>query len=164
MEIIQLPLDIPELQGEPENIVKDKLSYAINKHKGPLIVEDTSLCYNALQGLPGPYIKDFLNKLGNQGLYRLVSAFDDKTAFAQCIFGMKKNKKDEAKIFIGRTPGQIVEPKGPNNFGWDPNFQPEGFETTYAEMDKDIKNSISHRYKALKELTQWLRENPDYLI
>ena len=77
---------------------------------------------------------------------------------------MKKNKKDEAKIFIGRTNGQIVEPRGPNNFGWDPNFQPEGFETTYAEMDKDVKNSISHRYKALKELTQWLRENPDYLL
>ena len=164
VEVRQLKADLPELQGEPEHIVEDKLKHAISKYDGPLMVEDTSLCYNAFKGLPGPYIKDFLGKLGNDGLYKLLEGFDDKTAYAQCIFGMKKNKDDEAKVFVGRTHGSIVSPRGPNNFGWDPNFQPDGFDQTYAEMDKDIKNKISHRYKALKQVIEYLKQNPDYLI
>jgi inosine triphosphate pyrophosphatase len=163
VEIKQIKLEIPELQGDPNEIVINKLKYAISQHKGPLMVEDTSLCYNALQGLPGAYIKDFLAKLGNEGLYTLVSGFEDKSAYAQCLFGLIKTKKEDPKVFVGKTDGKIVEPRGPNNFGWDPNFQPDGFEQTYAEMDKEVKNTISHRYKALKELIDWLKENPDYL-
>ena len=50
------------------------------------MTEDTSLCFNALGGLPGPYIKWFLEKLGHDGLNRMLAGFDDKTAYAQCIF------------------------------------------------------------------------------
>lgn len=46
--------------------------------------------------------------------------------------------------------GKIVPARGPHNFGWDPVFQPEGFEETYAEMSSDVKNTTSHRYKALQ--------------
>ena len=46
--------------------------------------------------------------------------------------------------------GKIVPARGPHNFGWDPVFQPEGFKETYAEMSSDVKNTISHRYKALQ--------------
>lgn len=42
-----------------------------------------------------------------------------------------------------------MEPRGPNNFGWDPCFQPDGFDQTYAEMPKELKNSLSHRGKAV---------------
>jgi inosine triphosphate pyrophosphatase len=164
VEVRQLKADLPELQGEPESIVLDKLKNAIDKYDGPLMVEDTSLCYNAFKGLPGPYIKDFLSKLGNDGLYKLLDGFEDKTAYAQCIFGMKRDKNDDAKVFVGRTHGSIVKPRGPNNFGWDTNFQPDGFDQTYAEMDKDVKNKISHRYKALKQLIEYLKENSDSLI
>lgn len=48
-------------------------------------------------------------------------------------------------MFVGRTHGRIVPARGDNQFGWDPVFEPEGFEETYAEMDKTIKNTISHR-------------------
>ena len=51
----------------------------------------------------------------------------------------------EPITFVGRTEGSIVPARGPADFGWDPVFQPDGFDTTYAEMDKDIKNTISHR-------------------
>ena len=51
----------------------------------------------------------------------------------------------EPQVFVGRTEGQIVPSRGHTTFGWDPVFQPEGFQETYAEMDKSVKNTISHR-------------------
>lgn len=51
----------------------------------------------------------------------------------------------EPVVFVGRTDGAIVAARGPSDFGWDPIFEAAGFGQTYAEMDKDIKNSISHR-------------------
>jgi inosine triphosphate pyrophosphatase len=51
----------------------------------------------------------------------------------------------EPITFVGRTEGAIVPARGPADFGWDPVFQPDGFQETYAEMNKDIKNTISHR-------------------
>ncbi|KAI3743110.1 hypothetical protein L1987_60813 [Smallanthus sonchifolius] len=51
-----LKLDLPELQGDPEYIAKEKARLAANQVKGPVLVEDTCLCFNALMGLPGPYI------------------------------------------------------------------------------------------------------------
>lgn len=50
-------IDLPELQGEPEEISLEKCRIAAKIAKGPVMVEDTSLCFNALNGLPGPYIK-----------------------------------------------------------------------------------------------------------
>ena len=53
---------------------------------GAVMVEDTSLCFKAYGGLPGPYIKWFLAKLGHEGLNKMLAGFDDKSAYAQCIF------------------------------------------------------------------------------
>ena len=50
----------------------------------------------------------------------------------------------------------IVAARGPPDFGWDPIFQPQGFSLTYAEMESEVKNSISHRYKALCALRDYL--------
>ena len=122
---------------------------------GPVIVEDTSLCFNALGGLPGVYIKWFLKNLGPDGLPRLISDWEDKSAYAVCMFGYSEGDGQEVTVFEGKTPGVIVNPpRGKRDFGWDPVFQPDGFETTYAEMESDIKNSISHRGKALEKLKQ----------
>lgn len=51
-----LKLDLPELQGEPEDISKEKARLAAIQVNGPVLVEDTCLCFNALKGLPGPYM------------------------------------------------------------------------------------------------------------
>ena len=51
-----------------------------------VMVEDTCLCFNALKGLPGPYIKWFLQKLGHDGLNAMLAGFEDKSAYAQCTF------------------------------------------------------------------------------
>ncbi|XP_008804447.3 inosine triphosphate pyrophosphatase [Phoenix dactylifera] len=144
-----LKLDLPELQGEPEEISKEKARIAAVKVNGPVLVEDTCLCFNALNGLPGPYIKWFLQKTGHEGLNNILMAYEDKTAYAMCIFSLALGPTEEPITFIGKTQGKIVHPRGPADFGWDPIFQPDGYDQTYAEMPKEEKNKISHRSKAL---------------
>lgn len=151
-------LDLPELQGEPEEISKEKCRIAAKMVGGAVMVEDTSLCFNAMQGLPGPYIKWFLEKLGHAGLNKMLVGFEDKTAYAQCIFAYTPGPDTEPVVFVGRTPGRIVPARGDNDFGWDPVFEPEGFDQTYAELDKATKNTISHRYRSLDLLRTYLLE------
>ena len=167
IEINQLDIDLPELQGNPEDIVRSKLKLALEKAKnlkGPVLVEDTSLCFNAYGGLPGPYIKYFLKAIKQEGLYKMACAFDDHSAYAQSIFGLQKNVKSEPNLFIGKTEGEIVSPRGDKNFGnlgWDPCFQPKCSKKTYAEMEENEKNKISHRGKSTKAMVNWLKKNED---
>lgn len=158
--IIAKYIDLPELQGEPDDISIQKCKLAAAEIQGPVIVEDTCLCFNALGGLPGPYIKWFLEKLKPEGLWKLLSGWDDKTGYALCTFAYSTgNSEDKVQLFHGKTDGVIVEPRGPRNFGWDPCFQPDGFNHTYAELDESVKNSISHRRKALNALKEYFSGN-----
>lgn len=158
--IVAKNIDLPELQGEPDDISIQKCKLAAAEIKGPVIVEDTCLCFNALGGLPGPYIKWFLEKLKPEGLFKLLSGWEDKTGYALCTFAYSTgNSEDEVQVFHGKTDGVIVEPRGPRDFGWDPCFQPDGFDQTYAELDKSVKNSISHRRKALNALKEYFSRN-----
>ena len=165
IEVKQLDIDLPELQGFPEDIVRGKLKLALEKSKnleGPVLVEDTSLCFNAYGGLPGPYIKYFLKAIKQEGLYKMACAFEDHSAYAQSIFGLQKNEKGEPHLFIGKTEGEIVSPRGQKNFGlsgWDPCFKPNCSTKTYAEMEENEKNKISHRGKSSKALIDWLKKN-----
>ncbi|XP_069793843.1 inosine triphosphate pyrophosphatase isoform X2 [Narcine bancroftii] len=146
-------------------LATNSLSHSFPKSlivQGPVIVEDTCLCFNALGGLPGPYIKWFLSKLHPEGLYKLLAGFEDKSAYALCTFAYSTgNPEDPVKLFRGKTLGKIVAPRGPRDFGWDPCFQPDNFDQTYAEMPKPVKNSISHRYKALSELADYFIDKND---
>jgi inosine triphosphate pyrophosphatase len=157
VRITSQKVDLPELQGEPEEISAEKCRLAAEQVGGPVMVEDTSLCFNALNGLPGPYIKWFLDKTGHVGLNNLLAAYEDKSAYAQCIFAFCSGPGAEVRTFTGRTPGCIVPARGPTDFGWDPIFQPEGYAVTYAEMEKAEKNKISHRYRSLAELQGFLK-------
>merc|ERR1711879_467124 len=74
--------------------------------------EDTCLCYNALEGLPGPYIKWFLDKLGHDGLNKMLAGYEDKTAYAQCLFALSAGPGCEVRVFDGRTEGKIVPARG----------------------------------------------------
>eukprot|EP00252_Welwitschia_mirabilis_P011279 TRINITY_DN25382_c0_g1_i1.p1 TRINITY_DN25382_c0_g1~~TRINITY_DN25382_c0_g1_i1.p1 ORF type:complete len:138 (-),score=27.98 TRINITY_DN25382_c0_g1_i1:57-470(-) len=96
-------IDLPELQGEPQDISKEKARLASRQISGPVIVEDTCLCFNALNGLPGPYIKWFLQKIGHEGLNNLLMAYEDKSAYALCIFSLALGPDSEPLSFIGRT-------------------------------------------------------------
>lgn len=150
--------DIPEPQGEPEEITKYKLKYVRKQFPdGIILVEDTQLCFEGYNGLPGPYIKDFMNKIGLDGIYKMAYSSGNTRAYAQCIFGLSEGIDVEPKIFVGRTYGNIVSKRGPENFGWDAAFEPEGKDKTYAELPKDEKNEISHRYRSLHELANYIK-------
>ncbi|CAK60440.1 unnamed protein product (macronuclear) [Paramecium tetraurelia] len=145
------PVDLPELQGPPLQIAKEKALLAYEKMGKACVTEDTSLCFNALNGMPGPYVKWFLDAAGPEGLSKMLDGFEDKTGYAQCILSYMGPELKEPLQFVGQTQGVIVRPRGPRNFGWDPIFQPDGYTDTYAEMDKDVKNKISHRLKAIQK-------------
>jgi inosine triphosphate pyrophosphatase len=164
LEITNKALDLPELQGEPEEVAKEKCKLAAKQVGGPVFCEDTSLCFNALHGLPGIYIKWFLEKLGHDGLNKMLAGYDDKSAYAQCIFAFSTGPGAEPVVFVGRTQGKIVPARGPTDFGWDPVFETTehgGEPTTYAEMDKSVKNGISHRGRALAKLRAYLIDNAE---
>jgi inosine triphosphate pyrophosphatase len=159
-KIISQDIDLPEFQGEPDDICTAKCLEAVKHVDGPVLIEDTCLCFNALGGMPGPYIKWFLKAVGPAGLYKMLAGFEDKTAYALCTFAYFSGRPgDQVRLFRGRTEGQIVAPRGPADFGWDPCFEPIGYNLTYAEMTKDVKNSISHRGRALEALREYFVEN-----
>ncbi|XP_003426633.1 inosine triphosphate pyrophosphatase isoform X1 [Nasonia vitripennis] len=156
-EITSRKIDLPEYQGEIDEICIKKCRTAAEIVRGPVIIEDTCLCFDALKGLPGPYIKWFLDKLGPDGLNAMLVGFDNKGAQAVCTFAYCEGKPDDpVLLFEGRTHGKIVSPRGCRDFGWDPCFQPEGKDVTYAELPKEVKNEISHRSKALEKLKEYL--------
>jgi inosine triphosphate pyrophosphatase len=117
-ELVSMKLDLPELQGEPEEVSIEKCRLASLQVNGPVMVEDTSLCFNALGGLPGVYIKWFLEKTGHEGLNNLLVAYEDKSAYAQCVFSFSEGPRHTPVVFAGRTHGKIVRPRGPkDSFG-----------------------------------------------
>lgn len=155
-QLISNKIDLPELQGEIDEICIKKCKEAARIVNGPVIVEDTCLCFNALKGLPGPYIKWFLDKIGPEGLHNLLAGYEDKTAEAVCTMAYHPGTEGgEVRLFQGKTKGEIVSPRGSRDFGWDPCFQPLGYDKTYGEMSKEEKNTISHRYKAVALLKDY---------
>ncbi|KAJ1500695.1 hypothetical protein HMI56_003678 [Coelomomyces lativittatus] len=136
------------------------------KVNGPVITEDTCLGFHALKGLPGPYIKWFLEKLGHEGLNQLLSSYTDKSAFALCTLAYCEGPGEEPILFEGQTEGQLVSPRSSSSksstFGWDPIFQPQGFSLTYAEMPSSLKHTLSHRSKALTLLKSFLQHHPTF--
>lgn len=156
IELRHQALDLPEYQGSADDVSREKCKEAARRLGSPVITEDTCLCFNAMNGLPGPYVKWFLKELGPEGLYKMLAGWEDKSGYALCTFAYSEtgNPEDPIVLFRGKCEGTITQPRGPRNFGWDPAFQPNGFDQTYAEMASDVKNTISHRFRALQALAE----------
>ncbi|CAN0060307.1 unnamed protein product, partial [Phaeothamnion confervicola] len=144
VELRNLPLDLPEIQGCHLEISRAKCRLAAEAAGGAVVVEDTALCFNSLNGMPGPYIKWFVEAVSNEGLYKMLAAHDDKSAYAQCALSFCMGPGHEPFTFVGRADGTIVAPKGDAGFGWDKIMKPHGSDRTFAEMAKEDKNKISH--------------------
>ena len=165
-DIINHKLDLPELQGTPEDIAREKCKLASTQLQTAVITEDTCLCFRALNNLPGPYIKWFLEGIGLEGLNKLLVGFDNNSAYAQTIIAFSPGPDMEIQLFDGRTEGYIVPARGSKEFGWDPIFEPTeqgdnsgSNKKTYAEMSGDEKDAISHRGRAFRKFREYLMKN-----
>jgi inosine triphosphate pyrophosphatase len=154
-------VDLPEIQEVNEQlIIEDKIRHALKLFDSEVFVEDTSLCFDAFNGLPGPLVKWFMKNVGLRGLVDMLSVYSDKTAYAKCYMGYGIPAKDGADekilVFEGVVKGRIVEPLGDTRFGWDPIFLPDGHDKTFAQMTGEEKNAVSHRRKAFERFKEHL--------
>lgn len=114
------------------------------------------LTFKAFKNLPGVYIKDFLENLGNEGLVKLIPKTKSRDAKAIAVLTYFDGR-GKPKLFKGEVKGTIAnKPKGSKGFGWDPIFIPQGSKKTFGQMDMEEKNKYSMRRKALLKLRKWL--------
>lgn len=154
-------INLPELQGTPEEIVKEKAKLARQITGKPCFVDDTSLCFNSWGMLPGPYIKHFLGYMGPEKLSKtLISSSEDISAKAITSIGYCEPGKEPICV-QGIVEGKIVMPIGEGGFkkGWSSIFMPKGTDKTHAQMTLQEKILYSQRHKAIKLFEKYLEEN-----
>lgn len=153
VEVTHVALDLPEHRSDDVGeIAKGKAQYAYEHLKTPVMVDDTGLFIDALNGFPGPYAAFVLNTIGNTGILKLMEGVPDRAARFTTAIGFADGTG--ARVFKGTVEGQITHaPRGSGGFGYDPIFAVG--ETTLAELPLEEKNRISHRARALAAFHDW---------
>jgi inosine triphosphate pyrophosphatase len=137
-------IDLDEIQSpDPVAVIEHKVRQAYGLIKKPVLVEDTSLSFNALDGLPGTFVKFFVEANdGLEAMCRMLDGFDDRSAYASAVYGYYDG--ETMMFFSGRLNGSIARhPKGEGGYGWDAIFEPEGYGgLTRAELkpEEDIES------------------------
>lgn len=154
LKLEQANIDVREIQSlDVEEVATEKAKEAYKIVKKPVIVEDTGLYIESLNGFPGALIKWVMKSIGNEGICKMVE--EDRKALARtcvCFYD-----GSELKVFTGEIKGRISDrPRGESGFGWDAIFIPEGYEETFAELGMDVKNKISMRRIAFIKLKEYL--------
>ena len=165
LDEIDCHADIPETSDTLEGNALQKAHYVYDNYHISCFADDTGLEVDALGGEPGIYsaryagnnhdseanMTIFLAKLGDNK--------NRKARFRTVIALILDGKNVEEKIFEGIVEGSIIkERRGGEGFGYDPIFQPEGYNHTFAELGSDIKNKISHRARATAKLVDELKQ------
>lgn len=161
-------VDLPEPEETEKTFEGNALlkARAACQHAGhPSIADDSGLCVNALNGDPGIYsarwaedehgARDFgmaMNKVNT-----LLSDCEDRSAYFITVLALVLPSGTE-HLFEGRVSGTIIPtPKGLDGFGYDPIFQPDGYDITFGEMNKTEKQIISHRANALQKFVTFVK-------
>ncbi|MES2703313.1 MAG: RdgB/HAM1 family non-canonical purine NTP pyrophosphatase [Bacteroidota bacterium] len=158
---IEFTDDIPEPYHTFEENALAKASH-IHKVSGKnVFADDSGICVNALHGEPGVESAHYSGSRDDeQNLQKVLTQLagaDDRTAYYKAVICLIWDS--EVYYFEGICEGAIIEQKrGNGGFGYDPIFVPQGYDKTFAELPLDIKNTISHRGKAVKKMTDWLRD------
>jgi len=153
-----IKVDLLEIQDdELENVSRSALEYAKEKFTGKIMVEDSGLFVEELNGFPGPYSAYIYRRIGCEGILKLLFNINNRYAeFRSVISFTNVNTDMKIKTFTGVIEGQISkEKRGREGFGYDPIFIPEKCENTFAEMNLDNKNRYSHRGRSLKKFAEW---------
>lgn len=152
--------DIPETAPTIEGNAKIKADY-IKQHYGyDCFADDTGLEVKVLDGAPGVYSARFAgpscdSERNIDKLLILMGECADREARFSTVFALIMGEK--VHFFTGEVRGSILkERRGKGGFGYDPVFQPEGSELSFAEMDSEAKNAISHRGRATEALVAFL--------
>ncbi len=160
LQDIGCPLDLPETSPTIEGNALQKARYVYENYGVDCFSEDTGLEVEALGGEPGVLSARFAGEGKNAEdnmqlvLEKMAGEENRKARFYTVIALMLGG---EEHLFEGIAEGEIRrERSGTGGFGYDPIFQPMGFERTFAELTKEEKNAISHRGKAVGKLVKFL--------
>lgn len=162
LEAIGCHEEIPETADTIEGNAILKANYVSQKYGYDCFADDTGLEVEALNGEPGVYSARYAGEQRNAEdnmnllLDNLVKK-NNRTAQFKTVIALNLNGKQQ--LFTGIAKGKITtEKSGNQGFGYDPIFQPEGYQETFADLSLETKNQISHRGKATQLLISYLNE------
>jgi len=163
LEQIGCTEDIPETAETVEGNAILKANYVTKNYGFSCFADDSALEVETLNGKPGIYSARYAGEQKNdqENILKLLSELKNKTnrnAQFKTVIALSLNGKQH--LFTGIVKGKIAtEKKGTNGFGYDPIFVPENFNKTFAELNSDQKNKISHRARAVEQLAYFLTYN-----
>lgn len=153
--------DIPETADTLEGNARQKAMYIYENYGMDCFADDTGLEVDALNGAPGVFSARYAgnghdSEANMQKLLKELKGKENRKAqFRTAICLIMEGKE---YLFEGIVKGAIIEEKrGGAGFGYDPIFVPEGYDQTFAELGNDIKNTISHRARAVEKLCKFLK-------
>jgi len=153
--------DIPETADTFAGNAELKSSFVVDNYQIDCFADDSGLEVESLNNEPGIYSARYAGERGDAAnmaflLEKLQGVANRKAQF-RTVISLIRNK--EKFLFEGIIRGTIREnPTGTNGFGYDPVFQPDGYTQTFAEMDMEQKNQVSHRALAMRKLIAFLKE------
>jgi len=156
---------VPEIEEDGKTFEENALKKAreVYKFTGlPSISDDSGIEVDFLNGEPGVFSARYAGESAtdeenNRKLLKLLDGVpvERRTARFRCVIAYVDGEVE--KTFEGVVEGKIAfQPRGTGGFGYDPLFIPNGFDLTYAEMPRDLKNKISHRSRAVKKFVEFL--------
>ena len=151
--------DIPETGDTLEENAQIKANYVFENYNYPCFADDTGLLVDALDGSPGVYSARYAgdHKNAADNIEKLLSelkSHSDRNARFETVIALRM--PGNIQLFKGIVKGEIAKvSKGVNGFGYDPVFKPEGHHQTFGEMNLELKNKISHRARALSQLSDY---------
>ena len=153
--------DIPETADTLEGNARQKAMYIYENYGMDCFADDTGLEVDALNGAPGVFSARYAgdghdSEANMQKLLKELKGKENRKAqFRTAICLIIEGKEYR---FEGIVKGKLIEEKrGGAGFGYDPIFVPEGYDQTFAELGNDIKNTISHRARAVEKLCKFLK-------
>lgn len=152
--------EVPETSDTLEGNALEKANFVFNKYNMNTLSDDTGLEVESLNGEPGIFSARYAGESKNseENIEKLLDKLKGKSnrkARFRTVIALILNNKEF--LFEGIAEGEIIENRSGNmGFGYDPVFQPLGYDKTFAEMTLQEKNEISHRARALKKLTDFL--------